>query len=88
VVASFGNPYTFQTAASIGRLFQAQAEEVELEILDLQNDDVLTSCATHENFRNLVDIKVSFLKKCRVQDQILFWFHLPVQIIDFNNERY
>jgi hypothetical protein len=60
VVTSFVNPFTCQievteTAASIGRLIQTRAEELELEILDLKNDVVLKSYATHENIWNLVD---------------------------------
>jgi menaquinone-dependent protoporphyrinogen IX oxidase len=54
VAAFFVNPFTCQidvteTAAYIGRLIQERAEELELEILDLQNY-VLKSYATHENF--------------------------------------
>jgi hypothetical protein len=55
----FVNPFTYkieetETATSIGRLFQARAEELEPEILDLQNKAVLKSYTTNENFWNLV----------------------------------
>uniref|UniRef100_K7FGN3 HAT C-terminal dimerisation domain-containing protein n=1 Tax=Pelodiscus sinensis TaxID=13735 RepID=K7FGN3_PELSI len=49
VVAFLVNPFTSQ--------IEVRTEEVELEILDLQNDIVLKSCATDENFWNLVDRK-------------------------------
>jgi hypothetical protein len=38
-----------ETAASIEKLVQTRAEELEVEILDLQNY-VLISYATHKNF--------------------------------------
>jgi hypothetical protein len=60
VAAFFVNPFTCQidvteTSAYIGRHIQERAEELELEILDLQNDVVLKSYASNENFWNLVD---------------------------------
>ncbi|XP_075768584.1 general transcription factor II-I repeat domain-containing protein 2A-like [Pelodiscus sinensis] len=62
VVAFLVNPFTSQIevtemATSIASLVQVRTEEVELEILDLQNDIVLKSCATDENFWNLIDQK-------------------------------
>jgi hypothetical protein len=50
----FLNPFACQidvteTAASIGILIQARTEELEMAILDLQNDVVLKSYATHKN---------------------------------------
>jgi hypothetical protein len=60
MVAFFGNPFTCQievteTAEYIGRLIQARAEGLEVDILDLQIDVILKSYATHENFWNLID---------------------------------
>ncbi|XP_077677617.1 general transcription factor II-I repeat domain-containing protein 2A-like [Eretmochelys imbricata] len=62
VVAFLVNPFTCQIevtemATSIASLIQVRTEDMELEIVDLQNDIVLKSCATHENFWNLVDLK-------------------------------
>ncbi|CAM2114566.1 unnamed protein product [Caretta caretta] len=55
VVAFLVNPFTCQIevtemATSIVSLIQERIEDVEWEILDLQNDIVLKSCATDENF--------------------------------------
>jgi hypothetical protein len=60
VVAFFVNPFTCQievteTALFVGRLIQARTEELELGVLDLQNDVVPKSYATHGNFWNMVD---------------------------------
>ncbi|CAM4592755.1 unnamed protein product [Lepidochelys olivacea] len=62
VVAFLVNPFTCQIevtemATSIASLIQVRTEDVELEILDLENDIVLKSCATDENFWNLGDRK-------------------------------
>ncbi|XP_062998575.1 general transcription factor II-I repeat domain-containing protein 2-like [Elgaria multicarinata webbii] len=59
VVSFFENPFSpvdiTETAVAIGELCQTGVEEIELEIVDLQNDLVLKSNSSHDNFWSLVD---------------------------------
>jgi hypothetical protein len=74
----FVNPVTCQIdvteiSANTGRHIQERAEELKLEILDLQNDVVLKSYATHENFWNLADReKFPSLKSAAYKIQFYF----------------
>lgn len=68
MVSFFINPFTCKTnimevAAYIAEVVQVKAEELELEILDLQSDLMLKSLISDEDFWNTVDRKKFPLKK-------------------------
>jgi hypothetical protein len=74
-----------ETAASIGSLNRARAEEPEQKSLDLQND-VLKSCAVHKNIWNLVDRqKFPSLKSASYEINLTF---APLTCANHNFESY